>query len=98
MDKSYNLMLLRNTVANHRVFELKSLGRFASDIESLVMSMDDLSEKLRTDFSNLWGDIEIISYKCEEEGREINDKEKSDLEIMRLSFLQSINWEISQLN
>lgn len=82
MDDLERLCLLRDVLNESRLSTASSLGELANQVESILASLEDVSEALRLAYSALWAGLEVVGVQHQESGTEPTAAELADLGVM----------------
>jgi hypothetical protein len=86
MNDLQRLYLLRDLIKQSQLSSARSLVAFASQIESLVSSIDDIPDTFRRVYSEFWEALEVLGVQHQESCTEPTVVELADLKAMSINF------------
>jgi hypothetical protein len=96
MDDLSRLKLLARILEETKLDTVESLGVLANDVESLRFSLGPVSEQFAESFAALWGALEVVAVRHQEEGTAPTAEELHDLDVIKREFSKHTTREITE--
>lgn len=90
------LQLLKVVAIDAEIDTCPGMGKLANDLESLRSMLEVVSERFRTSFSAFWAALEVVAVQHQEDGSEPTQEEKNDLNLLKIDFLDAVDYEIKR--
>jgi hypothetical protein len=95
MDDLERLRLLRDLLIKRQLTSASSLGELANDVESILISIEEVPGGLKLAYVTLWEALEILGVKHQEAGTQPTAIELADLAILAERLKKEADKEIT---